>query len=328
MRFDVEVPTSREGFFVPAPFGGPKEIIRVIQTAESLGFNAVWGTDFITPVKSMGIPDKAPPNWYELLICLAYVAAVTKKIKLGTGVILLPYRDPVILAKQAATLDQFSGGRLLLGLGLGSREEFDAIRPREKNAHRGKMMDEKLEALKVLLDHENKEVNFEGEYVEFHGVNLNPKPLQKPLPMYVPGRTPDALERIARWGLGCMIRASDVGPRLDALRPILDKHGRDLSEIDVAAEAQLSLAKTHDAAVKSYQKSRLGQTNTRRQDINKIVAVNWIGTPAEVVESIIMVKELGVTHFIALHIAGDTVGEMIEQMRIFAEEVIPHVESA
>ena len=178
----------------------------------------MWGTDFITPTKGMGIPDTHPPSWYELLISLAYVAALTDRIKLGTGVILLPYRDPIILAKQVATLDQYSGGRVLLGLGLGGREEFEAIRPRERKAHRGKIMDEGLEALSLLLSHDEGEVSFKGQYVEFQGVNLHPKPVQNPLPIYVPGRTPDALHRIARWGLGFLMRASDVRGRLDALR--------------------------------------------------------------------------------------------------------------
>ncbi|MEE9199608.1 MAG: hypothetical protein V3U26_07425, partial [Dehalococcoidia bacterium] len=75
MKFDTEVPTCREGVFVPVPFAGPKEIVQVIQKAESLGYNAVWATDFITPTKGYGIPDAQPPNWYEPLISLAYAAA-------------------------------------------------------------------------------------------------------------------------------------------------------------------------------------------------------------------------------------------------------------
>ena len=188
MLFDVEVSTCREGIFVPPGFAGPEEIVRSIQEAERLGFNAVWGTDFINPVPSMGIPPGPPPNWYEVMMSLAYAASATRRVKLATGVVLLPYRELVILAKQAATIDRFSNGRFLLGLGLGGfRDEFEAIKPREKDSHRGKMFDEGLEALRLLLGHEQKAVSYKGQYVEFHNLNLNPKPVQNPLPIYVPG---------------------------------------------------------------------------------------------------------------------------------------------
>ncbi len=323
LKFDIEIPTCREGIFVPTAFARPEEHVRVIQEAERLGYHAVWGTDFITPTPHIEIPDAQPPNWYEVLITLAYAAAVTERIKLATGVILLPYRDPVILAKQAATLDQFSGGRLILGLGLGSREEFDVLYPKQRGAHRGKMMDEKVEALQLLLSHDKGEVSFKGQYVEFEGVNLHPKPVQNPLPIYVPGRSPDAVRRVARLGLGFMIRSSDARERLDALRPAMEEYGRDLSEVDIVAEAQLSLARSHDAAVERYRNSRLGFRN-KGQDVEVLVSSNWIGTPEEVAENINKTKSEGISHFLPLHIAGDTVEERLEQMQMFAEDVIPN----
>ena len=325
MKFDVELPTSREGIFVPVPFAGPKEIIRVLQESERLGFNAVWGTDFMTRTRGMGgIPDDQPPNWYELLMVLSYAAAVTQRIKLATGVILLPYRDPIILAKQLATLDHFSNGRLIVGLGLGfARDEFESIRPRAKKAHRGRMMDEKMEALKLLLSRGSEEVSYKGEYVEFQGVNLNPKPVQDPLPVYAPGRNPAALRRIARWGDGLLIPAAGGRGPVDDILPLLEEQGRSISDIDVVAEAELCLAKTHEEAVKKYRESRMGQFRLSKvPDLDKLVSMNWIGTPEEVTEKIAKVKDQGVTHFNALHIAGDTVEEMLEQMQTFAGEVM------
>lgn len=231
----------------------------------------------------------------------------------------------MILAKQAATLDQFSNGRFLFGVGLGTnREEFEAVRSKERKAHRGRMMDEQLEALCLLLDHNRGEVNFEGEYVEFHGVNLNPKPVQKPFPIYYPGKTPDALSRVARWGRGLMVPASQAGEALNTLYPLLEKWGRDISEIDVTAEAQQRIARTHEAGVKEFFNSRLG-LRRKGSDIGKFVADNWIGTPADIAQNISRVKEQGIDHFIALHIAADTVPDMMEQMQMLAEEVMPLV---
>ena len=155
MKFDIALPNCMEGFLVPANFAGPAELVRFAQEAEQLGYYALWGFDFTAPVSDLrGRPsDGAEPNWYELMITLASLSGVTKTIKLGAGVVIIPLRDPVILAKQSATLDQFSNGRFLLGLGLGgSREEFVTVRPRSRGAHRGNMLDEKLDALELLLN--------------------------------------------------------------------------------------------------------------------------------------------------------------------------------
>ena len=127
-RFDIEIPNCREGVFVPPGFATPEQIIECVQAAERLGYHAVWATDFMSASPSSGVPSDESPAWYEPIVTLSYAAAVTSRIKLGTGVVVLPYRDPVILAKQAATLDRLSQGRFLLGLGLGAwRDEFQAI---------------------------------------------------------------------------------------------------------------------------------------------------------------------------------------------------------
>src|SRR4051812_43642461 len=209
LKFDIEIPTCREGVFVPLGFAGPEEIVKTVEEAERLSYHAVWATDFLTPTPEYRIPDAAPPNWYEPVVTLAYCAARTRRIKLGTGVLLAPFRDPVILAKQVATLDRLSDGRMLLGLGLGMcRDEFVTVRPRMAKAQRGDILDETIEALRLLLDAESAgKVKFNGKHIEFGEIALDPKPIQNPLPIYVPGKTPDAFPRIARFGLGMMVQA-------------------------------------------------------------------------------------------------------------------------
>ena len=326
MIFDTEFPTCREGVFVPVPFATPEQIVETVVTAEQLGYNAVWGTDFVTPTACYNIPDAAEPNWYEPLITLAYCAARTTRTKLGTGVILAPYREPVMLAKQVATLDQFSQGRLLLGLGLGMcRDELQAILPRLGNAHRGAMLDEHLELLHLLLARDSGKVTYEGKYLEIRGVEMDPKPVQDPLPIYVPGKSAGSLERVAKWGLGYMIKSVTVRERIEALAPYLEKHGRALSEIDVVAESEIYIAATHEAAVEQYFASRHGQFRVTREAKESIVAKSWIGTSTEVIDKIGGAKDAGARHFNVLHIAGDTVEVMLDQLRMFAEEVIPAV---
>ena len=119
IKFDTAIPNCREGVFFPVPFAGPEEILTAAVRAEALGYHAVWAIDFIVPTPDYPIPDTARPDWYEPFVSLAACAMRTERIKLGVGVILVPFRDPVIMAKQVATLDRFRGGRLLLVVGLG-----------------------------------------------------------------------------------------------------------------------------------------------------------------------------------------------------------------
>ncbi len=310
----------------PSPFAGPKEIVEVTQLAEQLGYDAVWGTDFIAPTPFRKMPEGEHPNWYELMASLSYLAAVTKRIKLGTGVIMLPLRDTIILAKQAATLDQFSGGRFLLGIGLGtSREEFLSINPRATNVHRAKLMEEQLEALRLLLNTQEKEVSFKGQYVEFDKLNLHPKPVQRPLPIYITAKNEEALRRAARWGHGVMLASPYLDEGIALLKKMLEERGRDLSEIDVVVEYRLCLAKTRQEAVKKFLASRISSVG-RFADTGKFVDAHWIGTPAEVADRINRVRAKGFDHFVALHVAGDTVEEMKEQMQMLAADIVPQIQ--
>ena len=203
MKYDMEIPTSREAVFVPVPFAGPQEIVKIVQDAEKLGYHTVWGTDFMTLAPGVSpIEDPDPPNWYELIVSLSYLAAVTEKIVLGTGVILIPYRDPVILARQITTLDHFSNGRVAFGIGLGNRAEYEMIQPRMRKVHRGRMLDEKMEALHHLFDHSQRTVSYSGKYVEFRDVEIYPKPVQNPSAHLRTGSEP-----------GCSATDCEVGER-------------------------------------------------------------------------------------------------------------------
>ena len=329
LRFDIEIPTCREGIFVPVRFAGPEGIAQTVLRAEEWGFNAVWATDFLNPTPGFGIPEEQPPNWYEPLISLAALAGRTARIKLGTGVLMLPFRDPVVLAKQAATLDHFSGGRLLLGLGLGAfRDEFDAVRAGQRRAHRGRMMSEHLEVLHHLLNGPDEAFHYAGRYVEVQGVRLHPRPRQNPLPIYLPARNEAAYARIARYGHGLMVPGAAAAAHLEAMAPHLEECGRSLDGLDVVAEGELRLASSVKEAVQGYLSSRMGWHRSAGHSvpIEKLVAAQWIGTPASVAEKLCRIaSETGITHFNVLHIAADSLAERLEQMQRFAEEVMPLV---
>ncbi len=328
MRFGIGIPNCREGIFYPMPFAGIQDIVKLTQLAERLGYDSVWATDFINPVPKMGLPDSPKPNWYEPLISLAYLAAATQKIKLAAGIVLLIYRDPVILAKQAATLDQFCGGRFLFGWGLGgTREEFESIQSKNRQAHRGRMLEEHMEALHLLLNSEGK-VSFTGQYYEFHDVELNPKPVQKPLPIYIAGHTKDTPARIARWASGVSISITSVSAAgesiheaMESLRAALRKEGRDPAELDMEVSTQLRLARTHEEAISAFKSSWLGRRFSRRNP-DAIIANSLVGTPEEVVEKVARLEDDGITLCMMTNVAADTFGEMVEQVQMFTEEVM------
>jgi len=325
MRYDTEFPNAREGVFVPPGFAAPEAVVECVTLAERLGYHAVWATDFITPTPTYGVPGGETSDWYEPLVTLAYCAARTTRIRLGTGVLLAPCRDPVILAKQAATLDRLSGGRLLLGLGIGMcREEFQRLMPRVRKANRGRMLDECIEILQLLFAAE-RTVSHEGEYYAFREVSLNPKPVQRPLPIIVPGKTSEALERVARLGLGVTVPGAAAPRARRELSERLEASGRSLAEVDIIAEGEILIAATREAAVDAYTKTRQGQFRLRRQPLEAVLANNWIGTVEDVVDRVGALREEGIDHFTLLHIPGDTLDARYEQMHRFAEDVVPAV---
>jgi alkanesulfonate monooxygenase SsuD/methylene tetrahydromethanopterin reductase-like flavin-dependent oxidoreductase (luciferase family) len=125
-----------------------------------------------------------------------------------------------------------------------------------------------------------------------------------------------------------MVQASVALARIEALKSVLERHSRSMSDIDLVAEGQVRLAHDKEKAVAEYGASRQARFSLiRGASLEKLIADNWIGTPDEVVQKISTVARQGVTHFNALHIAGDTMSERLDQMQMFAEEVMPRVGS-
>ena len=317
MKFDTEIPIGREEQAVSAPFAGPPEIVQLAQLAEDLRYDAVWGTAYSAPKSEAGL-DWYELVWYDLLIVLSYAAASTERIRLGAGASFLPYRNPITLAKQVATLDQVSKGRLMLGLGMGGYREAEVSQ--EARESYNSFVDDKAEALMLLLSHDHVEVSLHTEELRLDGVNLHPKPAQRPFPVYCPGKSLHNLRRIARLGLHCTIQGSRVDKTLADLKRLLAEYGRDASYIDVIAEGELCIAETHDKAVEKFVSSRLGRS-FKREDVARHIANNWIGTPDEIAEKIRKIEAQGITHFLAIHVAGDSLDERAEQMQLFAAEV-------
>ena len=325
MKFSIAVPTGEDGVYAPPHFAGPDQFVQLAKMAEKMGFEAVWTIDFTTPSPSMGIKDMEPPHWYESLITLAYLAAETSRIKLGTGVLILPNREPVLLAKQMATLDVISKGRAILGVGNGKYiDEFKMLHPQLKKFHRATMLEEGLEAQRCLLtDHK---ASFKGKYYEFANISIYPKPLQKPFPIYLGGVHVDSARRVAEWCTGWIMSVSTtletLEERINRLKPLLEERGRNISEIDLAVVAVHSIAKNHDMAVKKFKNSRVVKRSAG-QDMNDFVQRNLIGSPREIADKVKDLEQKGITHIFISNHANENFEDLLEQVQMLGEEVLP-----
>src|ERR671918_1880222 len=175
----------------------PENAARIAALAERLGYDSLWAGEHVVVPSPRVAPSPMEPDepMLDPLVALAHVAAHTERISLGTGVIILPQRNPLVLAKQVASLDVLSGGRLILGIGVAYLEaEMRAIGvPMEG---RGARADEYLAAMRALWEEEAPA--YEGRHVDFEGVDAHPRPVQRPLPVVVGGHTPAAHRRAAR----------------------------------------------------------------------------------------------------------------------------------
>jgi probable F420-dependent oxidoreductase len=218
----------------------------VAAAAERCGFATLWAGEHVVMVDrsesrypysddgQIAVP--AAADWIDPMIGLSFAAAATSTIGIATGVLLLPEHNPVLVAKQAATLDNLSGGRFTLGVGVGwSREEFDALGiPFERRAARTA---EYVAAIRTLW--RDDVASFDGEFVRFKTVRVNPKPLvDRRIPVVLGGNSDAALRRVAAWGDGWygfnLGGVREVAERIDFLQRLCDDSGRDRAELRLA----------------------------------------------------------------------------------------------
>jgi probable F420-dependent oxidoreductase len=323
-----------EGLTYPIPFSDPENLVRIAQHAEALGYHSVWGNDHMTTQHYVRAEFSVPPRFWEPLVTYAFLAAHTRTLRFGTGVLVLPMRrDIVVLAKQIATLDHFSNGRAEIGVGVGAyREEFEALNP-NGNVHRGDMLVEGVEALRQLFT--QRESSFEGKYYKFKDVELFPKPKQAHLPIYFGGNNQAHLRRTAMYADGWIpagMPKETLRRMVNELKAMTEVAGRKFSEIQIAPQYVVHIGRDQNKAVARFRQSQMakhfeslkkstlkGQASVNPEDINLIGSVDTVISRAQAF------REAGVTHFLGLFFAANSVPELLDQMQIFAEEVRPKI---
>jgi len=229
----------------------PEHAAALAQLAEENGFDSLWTVEHVlvpadytseypySPNGKMPGPEESPIP--DPLVWLTYVGAVTKRIKLATGVLILPQRNPLVLAKEVATLDVLSGGRVMLGVGVGwLREEFDAIGvPFEE---RGARTDEYVAAMRALWTQD--EATFKGQFTAFERAKSFPKPVRGTVPIVVGGHTKPAARRAGRLGDGffpAKTSPDELADLLDEMRKAAKDAGRDGDAIEVTAGGSMDV---------------------------------------------------------------------------------------
>jgi probable F420-dependent oxidoreductase len=247
-------------------FTTPEVLIPFVQRAEALGYESVWTAEHVIipkiytsvyPYNPSGkLPFPADAAIIDPLVALTFIAAATTRLRLGTGVNILPQMNPLYLAKWASSLDHLSNGRLMLGVGIGwLREEFEAIGV--PFAHRGKRADDYLQALKAVWSGE--EVNYQSEFVRWQGFMMRPRPAQPGgVPLIIGGVSPAAIRRTVQYGDGWYVIGKDLGEyrsHMQALAAACALHGRNQSDLEITAywnyhrEGRNSLAVYEDLGV-------------------------------------------------------------------------------
>ena len=332
LSFGVHIPTCIEGMMYPIPFARPSDILPTALLCERLGYDSVWGNDHMSTQRYVQREFPDPPNFYEPLITFSYVAAHTTRLRLCTGILVLPMRHVVVAAKQVATLDQLSGGRVTLGVGTGAyREEYEALFPDAKDVHRGTLVDEGMRALRLLFT--ERSATFRGRYVRFQDVECFPKPVQDPLPIYAGGNHPEVRRRAGEYAEGWMpavLSPQEVGRGVEDVHRAAEKAGRDGSRIDVAPQFAVSIGRTREEAERRFRASQLYKhleslkRTTLREQTGGFEQRNLIGSPEEICERIRVYQEAGVTTLAGMLFVANAVAEMQEAIELFGREVLPH----
>lgn len=330
-RFGLGVPTGTEGMMYPVPYATIDEAVELAVAAEELGYDSVWGNDHLSTQAYVREEFDQPPNFFDPLGYLTYVAAKTQHIRLATCILVLPFRHPVVAAKQLATIDQLSKGRLVVGVGIGAyREEFEALHPGVK-LHRGRYAEEALRSLQMLFT--ERRASFDGEFIRFADVESYPKPVQEPLPLLSGGNSAGSKDRAGRladgWLPACLT-PDEVEAGMASIRASADGAGRPLPDhFEMALQLGISVAPTREEAEDRFRSSQVykhmqslaGSTLKDQQD-GDLLSRNLVGTPDEVAAQVEAYIDAGVDTFAGSLFACDTVGETLKAMELFRDEVM------
>ena len=288
------------GFSLPGrgPLARPDVVLGMAERAEALRYASLFVTDHVVlPASTAGsvypyseggqFPGGARQDYLEPLVMLSHLARATRRIKLGTSVLVVPYRNPLLTAKMLATIDVLSGGRVILGAGIGwLKEEFAALAA-PAFPERGRVTDEYLSLMRATWTTDP--VTFEGHYYRVHAVHALPKPVQRGgIPIWVGGHTDGALRRAATLGDGWhpialrppgLLVPDEYAAKVKQLHAYADAAGRDPRSITLTIRVPMAV------------RPKRAKPPAGDRPL-------FQGTAADVIGDIRLYQALGVSHFV------------------------------
>lgn len=334
VSFGVRVPNS-------GPLASVENIARAGVEAERMGFDSIFVHDHVVWSSAMhrhhissgaheALSDDQSADFYESLTTIGYLAAVTSRVQIGVACLVMPMRNPIYAAKQLATLDHLSGGRLIAGVGLGSKaslesNEFEVFGV--PFSRRGPMTDEYVEAMRAIW--EQPLASYDGRFVSFTDAEIFPKPVQRPgPPVWVGGWTDHAARRTGRLGDGWVpgwLSPSEMARGAQVVRDSAVEHGRDPDAITIAVEKLTVIDRDHDAAMARAIPTVTTSSTTYERDVDEIQFAldrHIFGSVEDVSRRVAEFVDAGVTHF-ELKFIYPTIEELLAQMELWAQEILP-----
>lgn len=286
----------------------PNELWDFVDACESLDIDSLWLSDrIVSDVMNV-----------EPIVALSFIAARTTKLKFGTSVLALPLRNPTILAKEIATLDFLSGGRVLPAVGLGTEDarEFEACG--SLKTERGRRTDESIKIMKLLWAQD--QVTFHGEYYTLNNVTIEPKPVQPDLPpVWIGGRSDAAIRRTAKIGDGWLVSQAtpdEVANGVAKIKILANEYGNDIEDDHYGVLFSYFIADTEKEAAKQAAPYML----RRRQDVD-YGEFSGFGSPEQICELIDRYIEAGAPKLVVRPACAPEL--MSDQLGLLGEEIVP-----
>jgi probable F420-dependent oxidoreductase len=292
------------------PFSSPAAFFEWVDLCEESPIDSIWFSERLV---------SAAPN-LEPMTAMALLAGRTKRLKFGMNAVVLPFRDPLVLAKECATLDYLSGGRLLPAFGVGgdTAPEFKATS--RQPVGRGPLSDEMLDLMVRLWSEEH--VSHTGKHFEFHDVTISPRPVQQPLPVWIGGSSEAAIRRTARVGTGWLAgiqSPEQVKPVVEAIRKGSAEAGKPLDPDHYGAGFAYRFGSWDDPIAQ-----RTAAAYSRFPGAPEPRSLLAVGGAADIAGRTREFVEAGISKFVLRPIAeGDA--EIMSQTRRLIEEVVPAV---
>jgi probable F420-dependent oxidoreductase len=290
----------------------PRAYFRLVVACEEAGIDSFWQTDRLVG----GEPQ------LEAMAAMASLAGATERIKFGMNAVVIGYRDPLVLAKQCATIDFLSGGRLLPVFGVGFDGDPTWKATGRDPAGRGRRANEALTLLARLWSEES--VDFEGEFYQYRGAHVEPRPVQQPLPLWIGGASKAAIRRTAAVGtgwLGGLMPVDQVGPVIRAIRDAANEAGRPVDDDHYGATIPFHLGDDEPPGLSRFTGSR-----ARAAGIADPAQMIALGDATVLIDRIRCYAEAGASKFVLLPLATGEAA-ISEQVRRLSAEVLPVVEA-